>query len=401
MTDNATPSISRPNARRQLRNQRLLILVLAIVVAGLSYGAYWWTVGQFWVETHNAFVAGNLVPVTSQVTGVITNVMAEETQFVNKGDVVLTLDANEAAATLGQARGHLGETVRRIAALFITKRQVAERLEARKARLDLVRHDMDRYRQVSPHGAMPKQIVQNAEDQLRALEAEVREAQAEVEALDAQVGRTSVMEHPAVELAKHQFIEAQLHYGRQQIRAPIAGYVAKRKGQVGDRVTPGMTLMTIVPLEHLWVEANLRESELAYIRPGQTALIYVDMYGRQYTYHGTVEGIVPGSGSVFATLPPDNATGNFIHIVQRVPVRIALSKEELLEQPLRPGLSTVTRIDVGGSSQSVWTSLTKTETEEYHTDLFEEELQGADSLAQETIRRNLPNEPAIATQPGT
>lgn len=390
MTENAAAPITRPRARRRRRNQHLLILLLAAVAAGVSYGAYWWKEGQFWIETHNAFVAGNLVPVTSQVTGVVTNVLAEETQFVNKGDVVITLDANEAAATLGQARGRLGETVRRIAALFITKRQVAERLEARKARLDLVRHDMDRYRQVSPHGAMPKQIVQNAEDQLRALEAEVREAQAEVEALEAQVGRTSVMEHPAVELAKHQFIEAQLHYSRQQIRAPIGGYVAKRKGQVGDRVTPGLTLMTIVPLEHLWVEANLRESELARIRPGQPALVYADLYGRQYTYHGTVEGIVPGSGSIFATLPPDNATGNFIHIVQRVPVRIALSREELMEQPIRPGLSTVTRIDVGESGQSVWSSLTNTATEEYHTDLFEEELKGAEAIAQETIRNNLP-----------
>ena len=198
------------------------------------------------------------------------------------------------------------------------------------------------------------------------------------------------MEHPAVELAKHQFIEAHLRYARQQIRAPVAGYVAKRKGQVGDRVSPGMTLMTIVPLDHLWVEANLRETELARIRPGQSALVHVDLYGRQYTYHGMVEGVVPGAGSVFATLPPDNATGNFIHIVQRIPVRIALPKEELLEQPIRPGLSTVTQINVGESGQSVWTSLTQTATEEYHTDLYAEELQRAELLAQDTIRNNMP-----------
>lgn len=392
MSEQLSASVVRPKRLRKRRYQRLLILLLVVIVAGVSYGAYWWEVGRTWIETHNAFVAGNLVPVTAQVSGIITNVFAEETQFVNKGDVVITLDANEAAATLGQARGHLGETVRKVAALFITKRQVAERLEARTARLDLVRHDMERYRHVSPHGAIPKQVVQNAEDQLRVLEAEMREAQAELDALDAQVGRTSVMEHPAVELAKHQFIEAQLRYSRQHIRAPIAGYVAKRKGQVGDRVTPGLNLMTIVPLEHLWVEANLRESELARIRPGQAALVYADLYGRQYTYHGTVEGIVPGSGSVFATLPPDNATGNFIHIVQRVPVRIALPREELLEQPIRPGLSTVTRIDVGETGQSVWSSLTNTTTEEYHTDLFEEELKDAESIARATIRSNMPSE---------
>ncbi|CAE6770548.1 HlyD family secretion protein [Nitrospira defluvii] len=378
------------NILRVTRNKRLLLLALAVTAAGLSYGAYWWEVGRLRVETHNAFVAGNLVPVTAQVSGVITDVRAEETQYVNEGDLVITLDANEAAAALGQARGHLGETVRRIAALFITKRQLAERLEARTARLDVIRHDMTRYQYVAPHGAVAKQIVQNAQDQLRALEADVREAQAEVDALDAQVGRTTVMEHPAVELAKHQFIEAHLRYARQQIRAPVAGYVAKRKGQVGDRVAPGVTLMTIVPLEHLWVEANLRETELERVRPGQPALVHVDLYGRRYTYHGTVEGVVPGAGSVFATLPPDNATGNFIHIVQRIPVRISLLREELLEQPIRPGLSTVTQIDVRESGQSIWSSLTNTSTEEYHTDLYAEELQKAEILAQETMQKNVP-----------
>lgn len=377
------------NVLRVTRNKRLLLLALAVTAAGLSYGGYWWEVGRMRVETHNAFVAGNLVPVTAQVSGIITDVHAEETQYVNEGDLVITLDANEAAAALGQARGHLGETVRRIAALFITKRQLAERLEARTARLDIIRHDMARYQYVAPHGAVAKQIVQNAHDQLRALEADVREAQAEVDALDAQVGRTTVMEHPAVELAKHQFIEAHLRYARQQIRAPVAGYVAKRKGQVGDRVAPGVTLMTIVPLEHLWVEANLRETELERVRPGQPALVHVDLYGRRYTYHGTVEGVVPGAGSVFATLPPDNATGNFIHIVQRIPVRISLPRDELLEQPIRPGLSTVTQIDVRESGQSIWSSLTTTSTEEYHTDLYAEELEKAEILAQETMQKNV------------
>lgn len=376
------------------RNRRLVLLLVGILLAVIGYGLYWWQVERLRVETHNAFVAGNLVPVTSQVSGIITNVLAEETQFVNKGDLVMTLDANEAAATLGQARGNLGETVRRIAALYVHRRQFVEKLAARHARLDVIRHDMARYRYVSPHGAVPKQVVQNAEDQMRALEAEVRETQAELEALDVQIGRTTVTEHPAVQLAKYQFVEAQLRYGRQQIHSPVAGYVAKRKGQVGDRVAPGMMLMTIVPLDHLWVEANLRETELARVRPGQPALVSVDMYGKRSRYHGTVEGLVPGSGSVFATLPPDNATGNFIHIVQRVPVRIALLKDELMENPIRPGLSTVTQIDVSEPGQSVWTSHTTTSTPEYHTDVFEEELQQADAVARETVNDNLPLESA-------
>ena len=302
---------------------------------------------------------------------------------------MIRLDEHEAYAALGRARGRLGETVRRINALFITRRQLGEKLAARKVRLDVIRHDLERYRKAAPRGAVSKQILQNALDQIRALEANVRETQAEFDALEVQIGGTSVMEHPAVELAKHEFIVAYLEYARQQIRAPVSGYVAKRKAQVGDRVKPGANLMTIVPLDHLWVEANLRETELRDVRPGQAAEIRVDLHGRSHTYHGTVEGLVPGTGSVFALLPPDNATGNFIHITERVPVRIALPADEIREHPIRPGLSTVTRIHVGEQGNSVWTSLAKPDAAEYETDVYGDELTSAESLAQGIMRGNL------------
>jgi membrane fusion protein, multidrug efflux system len=374
---------------RSQRNRRLMIVILALGLAGLAYGAYWWTTARFWVETDNAYVTGNLVPVAAQASGIITQVLAEETQFVNRGDILLQLDQHEAYAALGRSRGRLGETVRRINALFVTKRQVEEKLAARRARLDIVRHDVDRYRLASPSGAVSKQILQNATDQLQALEADVRETQAEYDALDAQIGGTSVMEHPAVDLAKHEFILAHLEYARQQIRAPVSGYIAKRKAQVGDRVKPGTNLMTIVPLDHLWVEANLRETQLSEIRPGQTAEVQVDLYGGKHTFHGTVEGLVPGTGSPFALLPPDNSTGNFIHITERVPVRIALASDEIREFPVRPGLSTVTRIHVSERGNSVWSSLAKPDTEEYQTDVYGDELTSAESMAQGVIAGNV------------
>jgi membrane fusion protein (multidrug efflux system) len=264
-----------------------------------------------------------------------------------------------------------------------------EKLAARKARLDVIQHDIERYRRASPSGAVSKQILQNANDQSRALEADVRETQAELDALDVQIGGTNVMAHPAVELAKHEFIVAHLEYARQQIRAPVSGYVAKRKAQVGDRVKPGTNLMTIVPLDHLWVEANLRETELRDVRPGEAAEIRVDLHGRNHTYHGTVEGLVPGTGSAFALLPPDNATGNFIHITERVPVRIALAADEIREHPIRPGLSTVTKIHVGETGNSVWTSLAKPDSAEYQTDVYGDELISAESLAQGIMQINL------------
>ena len=384
-----SPPKIHPRAIRASRNRRLLAVGILLVLAGLVYAGHWWSTARFWVETDNAYVTGNLVPVAAQASGIITQVLAEETQFVNKGDLVIRLDEHEAYAALGRARGRLGETVRRIAALFIVKRQLAEKLASRMARLDVVRHDMERYRYASPSGAVSKQILQNATDQLRGLIAEVRETKAEYDALEAQIGGTSVMEHPAVELAKNDFIMAYLEFDRQQIRAPVNGYVAKRKAQVGDRVKPGADLMTIVPLDHLWVEANLRETELNRIRPGQSAVVRVDLYGSHQTYHGTVEGIVPGTGSAFALLPPDNATGNFIHIVERVPVRIALSEEEVREHPIRPGLSTVTKIRVSDSGQSVWSSLAKPDTDEYQTDVYAKELTSAESMAENVIEANM------------
>lgn len=379
----------RPKAIRARRNRRLLLVAALVFVISMGYLAYWLMYDRYWVSTDNAYVTGNLVPVAAQASGIITQVLAEETQFVNRGDLVLKLDEHLAFAALGRARGHLGEEVRRIAALFMTRRQLAEKVTSRKARLDLAQHDMKRYRDAVSSGAVSKQIVQNTSDKIQALEAEVRETQAELDTLEAQIGGTTVTDHPAVDLAKHQLIDAYLEYTRQQIRAPVSGYVAKRKAQVGDRVQPGAPLMTIVPLDHLWVEANLRETELEHVRPGQPALVNVSLYGSKTVFHGTVEGLVPGSGSPFALLPPDNSVGNFIHIVERVPVRIALTPDELRKHPIRPGLSTVTKINISESGQSVWSSLASPSTAEYETDVYEDELPSAEAIANEVIAENL------------
>src|SRR5574338_595392 len=193
-TPNPTPSSGslriHPKAIRARRNRRLLVVALLVLVTSIGYLVYWWTHDRFWVRTDNAYVTGNLVPVAAQASGIITQVLFEETQFVNRGDLMIRLDENLAYAALGRARGRLGEEVRRIAALFMTRKQLAEKLTSRTARLDLARHDMDRYRAAAPSGAVSKQIVQNTADKILALEAEVRETQAELDTLDAQRGGT-------------------------------------------------------------------------------------------------------------------------------------------------------------------------------------------------------------------
>ncbi|MDF9391699.1 HlyD family efflux transporter periplasmic adaptor subunit [Methylococcus capsulatus] len=380
----------RPKEIRARRNRRLLAVFLLLLLTAATYAVYFWLDGRFWVTTDNAFIAGNLIPVEADATGIVTQVLVEESQYVRKGDLLVRLDEHRAAATLGRAQGNLARVLRRVAGLFARRQQMCQRLAARAADLERVRHDLIRYREAVPSGSVSEQVLQNAEDHRRALEAEVREARAELLSAEAQVGGTTRRGHPDVEVAKNNFIEAFLEYNRQHIVAPATGYVAKRKAQVGDRVKPGDPLMTIVPLDHLWVEANLRETDMRRVRPGQRALIVVDVYGKSHTLHGKVEGLVPGTGSVFALLPPDNATGNFIHIVQRVPVRITLQKEEIQGRLIRPGLSTITSIDVREPGSPPDTSYVETSAAEYATDIFADELTRAESMAREILEANLP-----------
>ncbi|MFZ0497072.1 MAG: HlyD family secretion protein [Methylocella sp.] len=380
--------VDRKTIRRR-RNLLLLLVVLVLSAGALAYAVDWWLYGRFWVVTDNAFVTGNLIPVYADATGIVVQVLYEETQNVKKGDLLIRLDAQRASAALGEAEGELGRAVRTVGALFAARQQACQRILSRTALFDKVRHDIVRYRQALPSGSVSKQVLQNAEDQMASLEADLNAARADFQQSQAQVGGTSRIKHPDIEIARNKFIDAYIEFARQQIRAPVSGYVAKRKAQVGDRVRPGDQVMTIVPLDHLWVEANLWESRLHWVRPGQPVLVTADLYGESYTYHGTVEGLVPGTGSVFALLPPDNATGNFIHIVERVPVRIALRKDEILKRPLRPGLSTVVSIDIRDTGQSPNAALTEASTREYRTDIFADDVANGNAKAEQIIKNNL------------
>jgi membrane fusion protein, multidrug efflux system len=379
--------------RKTIRARRsfLLKLVLAGVVIGVLAALFrWLTVDRNWVTTDNAFVSGNIIPVQADATGVVAQVLAEETQMVKKGDVLVRLDAQRARAALGQAEAELARAVRNVGALFASRRQSCQKIAARVAIRERTRHDLTRYRQASASGAASRQMLQNTEDQLAAQDADVREARAEFQALQARVGGLTPMNHPDVEAAKARFSDAYLELLRQNIRAPAAGAVAKRRAQVGQRVRPGDQIMNIVPLDHLWIEANLWENRMDKVRPGQPAVIKTDLYGSSETYHGVVEGLVPGSGSVFATLPPDNATGNFIRIVQRVPIRIAIDPEELKKKPLRPGLSTVTSINIAApEAKPANESVVKTAASEYSTEVFDRDLSEAKSRAEEIVRKNV------------
>ncbi len=386
------PRKSRPLTRRQIRTRRNVGLAIVAFIAGLVAVYFllkWRVVDRHIVQTDNAFVTGNLIPVYADATGVVTRVLAEETQNVKEGEQVVQLDAQRAGAALAQAEADLSRAVRTVSAQFENRRRACERVHSRIALRDKLKHDYARYQQAAPSGSVSQQVLQNAADTLASAEADVREARADTQAVEAQISGVTRSNAPEIMTARAHYLNAYIEYARQHIKAPASGLVAKRKAQVGDRVKPGDQIMTIVPLDHLWVEANVWETDLKRVRPGQSATIVADLYGRKVVYHGKVEGLVPGTGSVFALLPPDNATGNFIHIVQRVPVRISLNPEELATDPLRPGLSTVTAIDVREDQAPVDASQATTAAPEYKTNIYDDDLARGKAKADEIVKSNL------------
>jgi len=388
-----------PLNRKTVRARRLIFLSLVALLAlaaGLYFLIRWNTHDRFYVTTDNAFVVGNIIPVQADATGVVVEVLVEESNKVKAGDLLVRLDEQRAKAALDQSAAELARAVRVVGGQFAARRQACQKITSQIALRDKTRHDVARYRQALPSGAVSQQTLQNAVDQLASLDAELHGSRADFQAFESRLGGLTLTNHPDIEAAKARFAESYIEFARQRIRTPVSGYVAKRKAQVGDRARPGDLLMQIIPLDYLWIEANLWENSMERVRPGQPVNITVDLYGNSALFHGKVEGIIPGSGSVFALLAPDNATGNFIHIVQRVPVYISLRPDELEKQPLRPGLSSVVSIDVRNVDQSPNASITRMDPRADKTEIFANEIADANLRAQKIVDENLVESPNAA-----
>jgi len=374
--------------RQQYRSYRLLLVTAAALLIGLTYLLYWWNFSSRFVVTNDAYVIGNQAPLKAQTSGTVVDVRVDNTQYVHQGDVLVRLDGLQAHVALEQAEANLADSVRQIEVLFSQTDILRQKLLAKEAILNRSRRDLSRYNSVADDGAVSAQQIENSEFQVRELEANVRQIRAELGGAEALIQNTSPANNPKVLQAVAALKQAYLDNARQQIVAPISGFVAKRSIQPGEQVRPEMPLLVIVPLNYLWIEANFLENELAAVQPGQPVEITVDLYGSDVVYHGEVQGLGAGTGSVFGLLPPDNATGNYIHIVERVPVRIGLRTEELKANPLRPGLSAVVRIDTSHPGRSVLEPLTTTPESAYKTDVYDHQLDGADTLIQKIIEEN-------------
>lgn len=368
------------------RNSRLLLVTMVAVLLSVIYAFYWWQFASHFVVTNDAYVTGNLIPLKAQTSGTVVDVRVDNTQYVHQGDVLVRLDGLQAQIALEQAQANLAESVREVETLFSQSDMLRQKLAAKEAILHRSQRDLARYRGVANDGVVSAQQIENSEFQVREQEADVNQLRAELGGAEALIQNTTPADNPKVLQAMAKLKEAYLDNMRQEIVAPVSGFIAKRNIQLGDQVRPETPLLVIVPLDYLWVEANFLENELENVQPSQPVEISVDLYGSKVVYHGNVLGLGAGTGSVFGLLPPDNATGNYIHIAERVPVRIGLKTEELAANPLRPGLSAMVHIDTRLAGQSVLQPLTPMTT--YQTDVYDDQLKGADALIHKIIEKN-------------
>jgi membrane fusion protein, multidrug efflux system len=368
------------------RKVLLALLGAAVVVSAAAYGAYYMTYVRYHESTDDAYVSGNLVQLTPQVTGTVVAVNADDTQIVKAGDAVVTLDNADARVALGNAEAMLGQAVRQVSRLYVDNDFYAANVAQKQSDLARAQDDLRRRQAIADTGAVSAEDIAHARDAVTAAQAALDAARRQAQANRALTDRTTIDQHPNVQAAASKVRDAYLAYARDTLPAPVTGYVAKRSVQVGQRVSPGTPLMAIVPLEGVWVDANYKESQLRNMRVGQPVTLTADVYGGKVQYHGRVLGFSAGTGSAFSTLPAQNATGNWIKIVQRLPVRIQLDHRELEAHPLRIGLSMDVDVDTRNNTGPQLGAATNTS---YRTDVFAEYGAQADAEIEKIIAQNI------------
>ncbi|WP_087753560.1 HlyD family secretion protein [Paraburkholderia caledonica] len=376
------------------RKLLLALLAAAIVAAGAAYGVYYVTTGQYHEATDDAYVSGNLVQLTPQVSGTVVAVNADDTQIVKQGAPVVTLDNADARDALANAEATLGQTVRQVSGLYVNNDYYAATVAQRESDLARAVSDLKRRQAVAETGAVSGEDVAHARDAVSAAQAALDAARQQAEANHALTDRTSIEQHPNVLAASSKVRDAYLNYARNTLPAPVTGYVARRSVQVGQRVAPGTPLMAIVPLNEVWVDANFKESQLRRMRIGQPVTLSADVYGSSVKYHGRVVGFSAGTGSAFAVLPAQNATGNWIKVVQRLPARIQLDQKELDAHPLRIGLSMQVEVETRDQSGTQLGAAVNTT---YRTDVFAQYGADADAEIARIIAQNMPMARTAAT----
>lgn len=372
------------------RRGKLLRGLLAIVVLLLAAAALWYFMfGRWFEDTDDAYVQGNQVQITPLVTGTVVAINADDGMRVERGQLLVQLDPADTQVALQQAQANLARTVRQTRGLYRSVEGAQAELNARQVTLNRVREDFARRKGLASTGAISDEELAHARTELAAAEAAVAGSRETFERSNALVDDTVIATQPDVQAAAAQLRQAYLNNARAGIVAPVSGYVARRSVQVGQRVQPGTALMAVVPTEQMWVEANFKETQLRHMRLGQEVELRSDLYGGDVHYKGRIDSLGLGTGSAFSLLPAQNASGNWIKIVQRVPVRIAIDAKQLAEHPLRIGLSMKAEVSLRDQKGTVLpTAAAKGQV--FDTDVYAKQLHKADDAIHEIIQSNLP-----------
>lgn len=357
MSANAeTQTPQQPANKKGKRKGALLLLTLLFILIAVAYGIYWFLVLRHYEETDDAYVAGNQVQIMAQVSGSVTKVWADNTDYVQKGDVLVSLDPTDAKQAFEKAQTQLASSVRQTRQLMINSKQLQANIDVKKTALSQAQTDLNRRIPLGTANLIGREELQHARDAVASAQAELDVAIQQYNANQAMVLATKLEEQPAVQQAATEVRNAWLALERTKIVSPMTGYVSRRAVQPGAQISPTTPLMAVVPASDLWVDANFKETQLAHMRIGQPATITSDIYGDSVKYTGKVVGLDMGTGSAFSLLPAQNATGNWIKVVQRLPVRIELDAKQLAEHPLRIGLSTLVEVDTSNRDGQILAS---------------------------------------------
>jgi membrane fusion protein, multidrug efflux system len=376
-------------ASSSIRRWRWLGGVLGVALTATTvYGIYWAQVLRYHQTTDDAYVGGNVVLITPQISGTVVAIGADDTQFVKAGQPLVRLDQADARVALDQAEAQLARTVRDVRNLFATTAQLEATVHARETDLTAAQSDLARRQRLGASGAVSGEELQHAGDAVKAAQAGLQAAQQQLAANRARVDNTTLADHPQVRDAAAAVRTAYLTLARTELPAPVAGFVARRNVQLGQRVSPGTPLMAVVPLDQVWVDANFKEPQLARMRVGQRVRLTADLYGARVIYHGKVAGFGAGTGAAFSLLPAQNATGNWIKIVQRVPVRISLDPHEIAAHPLQIGLSMKADVEVRGGADGARLPQLASQASAWSTEVFGSSDALADARVQAIIAAN-------------
>ena len=386
MNANVEPAAPAPTNGN--RTKILLLIALIFIVLGALWAAYWVLVLSRRERTDDAYVNGNKVVISAQVSGTVIAVQADDTQLVKAGQVLVRLDPIDAQTSLSRMASALAQSVRQVRQENSTAEQYDSVIDTRKLELARAQADLAKREPLLAEHAIAPEEVRHARESVELARAALTQAVRQSTSSHALVDGTQVEDNPSVLQAKSAYRDAWIAAQRNAVVAPVTGYVAERSVQLGQHIQAGQALMTVIPLNSLWVDANFKEVQLRHLRIGQPAEVRSDLYGGSFIFHGHVKGMAAGTGAAFSLLPAQNASGNWIKVVQRVPVRIQIDDADLVKSPLRVGLSATVTVDTT-SRQGPVLATEASDTAVGDTRVYTQDLDKANSEADAVVQRNL------------